>query len=168
MLLEGRSGDVSSMPWGVRGMLVSWANCSVGVPSCPAPPRRPAVRPDPTRLWYVRVLDSTNFSLESFVASKIRILRGRSGTWQGTVVRDRARPGEAGWGRAKRSEAGRGGNEQGRAIRPGDEVLFRPPERYTPVLQVPRIGYTSPGRHPETHEKCKTLCKPEQGYTASG
>ena len=47
------------MPWGVRGTLFSWANCSVGVPSCPAPPRRPAVRPDPTRPWYVRVLDST-------------------------------------------------------------------------------------------------------------
>ena len=43
------SGDVSSMPWRVCGTLVSWANCSVGVPSCPAPPRRPAVRPDPTR-----------------------------------------------------------------------------------------------------------------------
>ena len=40
-------------------MLVSWANCFVGVQSCPAPPRRPAVRPDPTRPWYVRVLDST-------------------------------------------------------------------------------------------------------------
>ena len=58
VLLEKRSGDVSSMPWGVRGTLVSWAYCSVGVPSCPAPPRRPAVRPDPTRPWYVRVLDS--------------------------------------------------------------------------------------------------------------
>ena len=34
---------------GGRGTLASWANCSVGVPSCPAPPRRPAVRPDPTR-----------------------------------------------------------------------------------------------------------------------
>ena len=48
------------MPWGVRATLVSWANCSVGVPSCPAPPRRPAVRTVPTRPWYVRVLDSTN------------------------------------------------------------------------------------------------------------
>ena len=59
VLLGKRSGDVSSMPWGVRGTLVPWANCSVGVPSCPAPPRRPAVRPDPTCPWYVRVLDST-------------------------------------------------------------------------------------------------------------
>ena len=59
VLLGRRSGDMSSMPWGVCGMLVSSANCSVGVPSCPAPPRRPAVRPDPTRPWYVRVLDST-------------------------------------------------------------------------------------------------------------
>ena len=48
------------MPWYVRGTVVSWANRSVGVPSCPAPLRRPAVRrPDPTRPWYVRVLDST-------------------------------------------------------------------------------------------------------------
>ena len=53
MLLGRRSGDVSTT-------LVSWANRSVGVQSCPTPPRRPAVRPDPTRPWYVRVLDSTN------------------------------------------------------------------------------------------------------------
>ena len=59
VLLEKRSGDASSMLWGVRGTFVSLANCSVGVPSCPAPPRRPAVRPDPTRPWYVRILDST-------------------------------------------------------------------------------------------------------------
>ena len=58
VLLEKRSGDVSSMPWGVRRTHVSWAN-SVGVRSCPAPPRRPAVRPDPTRPLNVRVLDST-------------------------------------------------------------------------------------------------------------
>ena len=49
VLLEGRSGDVSMVPWRVRGTLVSWANCSVGVPFCPAPPRRPAVRPDSAR-----------------------------------------------------------------------------------------------------------------------
>ena len=48
VLLERRSGDVSSMPWGVRGSLVSWANCSVGVLSCPRP--RPAAPPcAPTR-----------------------------------------------------------------------------------------------------------------------
>ena len=60
---ERRSGDVSSMPWRIRGTFsfVSWANSSVGVPSCPVPPRRPAVRPDPTRPWYVRVFDSTSF-----------------------------------------------------------------------------------------------------------
>ena len=63
VLLGRRSGDVSSMPWGVRGTLVSWAYCSVGVPSCPAPPRRPTVRPDPTRPWYVRVLDSAGLSV---------------------------------------------------------------------------------------------------------
>ena len=61
VLLGKRSGDLSSMPWRVRGTLVSWANCSVGVQSCPAPPRRPAVCPDPTRPCYVRVLDSTSW-----------------------------------------------------------------------------------------------------------
>ena len=58
-LQEGRSRDVSSMPLGVRGSLVSWALCSVGVPSCAAP-RHPALRPNLTRPWYVWVLDSTN------------------------------------------------------------------------------------------------------------
>ena len=48
VLLERRSGDVSSMPWGVRGALVSWANCCVGaVLPGPAPPPRRAPRPDP-------------------------------------------------------------------------------------------------------------------------
>ena len=60
VLLENRSSDVSSLPWWVRGSLVSWANNSVGTQSCPTPPGRPAGRPDPTRPWYVRVLDSTN------------------------------------------------------------------------------------------------------------
>ena len=59
VLLGKRSGDVSSMLWRVRRRLVSWANSSVGIQSCPTPPRHPAVRPDATRLWYVRVLDST-------------------------------------------------------------------------------------------------------------
>ena len=63
-VLQGsRSGDVSSMPWKLRGMLVSWANSSVGIQSCPTPPHRPAVRPDPTRPWYVRILDSTSRDL---------------------------------------------------------------------------------------------------------
>ena len=61
MLLERRSGDVSSMPWRVRGTLGLWANSSVGTQSCPTPRGRPAVRLDPTRPWYVRVLDSTGF-----------------------------------------------------------------------------------------------------------
>ena len=60
MLLERRSGDVSAMIWKVRGGLISWANSSVGIQSCPTPPRHPAVRPDPNRPWYVRVLDSTS------------------------------------------------------------------------------------------------------------
>ena len=59
VLLARCSGDVSSMPWRVRGTCVSWAKSSVGTPSCPTPPRRPAERPDPTRSWYVRVLGST-------------------------------------------------------------------------------------------------------------
>ena len=41
------------------GTGVSWANSSVGTQSCPIPPGRSAGRPDPTRPWYVRVLDST-------------------------------------------------------------------------------------------------------------
>ena len=36
--------------------LVSWANSSVGVPSCLAPTHRPNVGPDPTPLWCVRAL----------------------------------------------------------------------------------------------------------------
>ena len=60
VLLEGHLGEVSSMPWRGWGTLVSWANCSVGVQSCPTPPRRPAARPDPTRPWYVWALDSTD------------------------------------------------------------------------------------------------------------
>ena len=60
VLLERRSCNICSMLWRVRGTLVSWATCSVGVPSGPARPRRPAVRSVPTRPWYVRVLDSTS------------------------------------------------------------------------------------------------------------
>ena len=56
---------------GGRRSVVPGANRPVGVPSCLAPPRpappRPAPphpvamrRPAPTRLWYVRVLDSTS------------------------------------------------------------------------------------------------------------
>ena len=60
VLLERRSGDVSAMLGKVRGRLVSRANSSVGIQSCPTPPRHLAVRPDATRPWYVRVLDSTS------------------------------------------------------------------------------------------------------------
>ena len=59
VLLERHSGDVSTMPWRVRGTLFSWANSSAGIQCRPTQPRRPAVRPDPTRPWYVRALDST-------------------------------------------------------------------------------------------------------------
>ena len=49
------------MLWKVRWSLISLANGSVGRQSCPTPPGRSAGRPDPTRPWYVRVLDSTGF-----------------------------------------------------------------------------------------------------------
>ena len=50
VLLKKRSGQVCSMPWRVRGSVVSWANRFVGVPFCPVPPH-PAVPPcaAPTR-----------------------------------------------------------------------------------------------------------------------
>ena len=55
-----RGHPLSSVPWGRRGTVVSWANRFVGVRCRPAPRRRPAVRrPAPIRPWYVRVLDST-------------------------------------------------------------------------------------------------------------
>ena len=45
---------VSSMPWGIRGSVVSWGNRPIGAPSYPAPPRLAAPlpccappRPDP-------------------------------------------------------------------------------------------------------------------------
>ena len=83
------------MPWGVQGTLVFWAYCSVGVPSCPALPRRPAVRPDPTRPWYVRVLESTGLNRNSFVrASKdtprevfLHCLEGKRGGYQSDLFR---------------------------------------------------------------------------------
>ena len=61
VILGKRLGDLSSMPWGVGGTLSFWANCSVGVSSCPAPPCHPPVRLDATCPWYVRVLDSTYY-----------------------------------------------------------------------------------------------------------
>ena len=63
----GRQRDVSSMVWRVRGRLVSWASSSVGIQSCPTPPRHSAVRSVPTRQWYVRVLDSTGSACSFFV-----------------------------------------------------------------------------------------------------
>ena len=43
----------------VRWTFVSRANSFVGTQSCATPPGRSAGLPDPTRPWYVRVLDST-------------------------------------------------------------------------------------------------------------
>ena len=40
MLLKSRSRQLCSMPWGVRGTVVPWANRFVEVPPCPAPPSR--------------------------------------------------------------------------------------------------------------------------------
>ena len=50
VLLKKRSGHLCTMPWRVRGTVVSWATRSVGVPSCPTPPS-PAAPPcaAPTR-----------------------------------------------------------------------------------------------------------------------
>ena len=64
LLLEKRSGE-----GGVRGTLVSRANCSVGVQSFPTPPRRLAVRPDPTCPWYYgfwirQVITCSNMDLD--------------------------------------------------------------------------------------------------------
>ena len=93
VLLGRRSGDVSSMLWGTRGTLVSWANCCVCVPPSPAPPRCPSVRPDPTRPWYVRVLDPTHCFKSDFLCpcfrkdtSKIFLLVRCPGMKAGTVV----------------------------------------------------------------------------------
>ena len=47
------------MLWKERWTFVSWANNSVGTQSCPNPPGRSAGRSEPTRPWYVRVLDWT-------------------------------------------------------------------------------------------------------------
>ena len=62
VLPRKRSGQLSSMPWGARGSVVSTdPSASRPVRSRSAlPPRRPALRrPEPFSPWYVRVLDST-------------------------------------------------------------------------------------------------------------
>ena len=61
MLPRRCSGQLSSMPWGTRGTVVSCAEKPVGVPSCRARRAQPpcCAPPDPTRPWCARVLDST-------------------------------------------------------------------------------------------------------------
>ena len=76
VLLGRRSSDVSSMLWKVRRRLVSWTNNPVGTQSCPTPPRHPALRPDPTRPWYVRVLDLTGASGKTFKRLVLDALEG--------------------------------------------------------------------------------------------
>ena len=72
----------------------------------PAPPRRPAVRrPDPTRPWYVRVVDSTT------------LLNTKS---------EHAPRAEAGQSWARPGQAGRVGAGSGGAVRPGPDFSFRP------------------------------------------
>ena len=102
VLLEKRSSDVSSnpsIPWKVQRTCVSCANSSVGTQSCPTPPGRPAGRRDPTRLWYVRVWDSTGWTRQvtngpsPIVESKTRKYNGRVGSgrtaeWRGGVGQD--------------------------------------------------------------------------------
>ena len=71
--IRRRPSDVCSMPGKVRGTLVSWRNSSVSIQSCPAPLRRLAVRSEPSRPWYDRVLDSTRsvyIAFRLFVFSK--------------------------------------------------------------------------------------------------
>ena len=79
--IEKHSRQTSSTPCRVQDALFSWVNCSVGVPSFGAPPSRPAVRPAPNCLWYVRHLGATNLNWISFVRSSKKLL----------VVRDRKR-----------------------------------------------------------------------------
>ena len=63
VLPKGHPGQMSSMPWGARGMVDSWANRSVGGPFCHAPPRPAALPcaalPRPTRalsgFWIRRI-----------------------------------------------------------------------------------------------------------------
>ena len=81
VLQQRWSGDLSSIPWKARGPLVSWANCSVGVPPCPAPPRCPAGRPEPTRPWYVRVVDSTGRVLSVLIWCGLFTALWTSQTW---------------------------------------------------------------------------------------
>ena len=57
------------MPWKVRWTGVSWANHSVGNQFCRTPPGRSAGRSDPTRLWYVWVLDSTGVPRDEMIHS---------------------------------------------------------------------------------------------------
>ena len=57
------------MPSGVQGTIVFWTYCFVAVPFCPAPLRRPAVRTDSTRPWYVRVLESTGRDMKEVIRS---------------------------------------------------------------------------------------------------
>ena len=68
------------MPWRERWTFVSWANNSVGTQSCPTSPGRSAGRSDPTRPWYVRVLDSTGQKFISGAGSALCSWLPTSGT----------------------------------------------------------------------------------------
>ena len=59
------------MPWRERWTFVSWVNNSVGTQSCPTPPSRFAGRSDPTRPWYVRILDSTGLDVRDKASFKL-------------------------------------------------------------------------------------------------
>ena len=63
------------MSWRVRWTFVSLANNFVGTQSCPNPLGRSAGRPDPTRPWYVRVLDSTDLHRISLVRASGETLK---------------------------------------------------------------------------------------------
>ena len=89
VLLGRRSGDVSSMPWRVRGTLVSPADRSVGIQSCPNPPRRSALH----RISLVRASGRTfrRFVFDALGGTRASCLLGEQFCWH-PVLPDPAPP----------------------------------------------------------------------------
>ena len=136
------------MLWKILGTLVSRANSSVGIQSCPTPPRHPAVRSVPTRQWYVRVLASTGFghwtnkvvrhACRSFFVKfkvhsykNVRVLSNEN-TFQSTCQVQKPDIPRAGRIRAHGGVAGRGwaGLNANRTVRLGDNpFLYHPKHR---------------------------------------
>ena len=109
---------------------MSCANKHVGVPSCRARPAQPPRRaqPDPTRLWCVRVLDSTNKNTWGSMCSTIRRIcfygphRARVCKLVGSKTR--TYHGRVGTGR--HTAAGRGRTGRPRAGSPRRQTSFLP------------------------------------------